>query len=109
MERLVDAAAHEMGIDPIELRRRNHIRPESFPYVAPNEMTYDCGDFGAVLDKAVAALRGSSMKDLIINAVEREVSRPAPAKAKRIQLPIIRSWKGPKLDLTGFDFDDLLG
>ena len=59
--------------------------------------------------KAVAALRGSSMKDLIINAVEREVSRPAPAKTKRIQLPIIKSWKGPKLDLTGFDFDDLLG
>ncbi len=55
MERLVDAAAQEMGIDPIELRRRNHIQPESFPYVAPNEMTYDCGDFGAVLDKAVAA------------------------------------------------------
>ena len=59
--------------------------------------------------KAAAALRGSSMKDLIINAVEREVSRPAPAKAKRIQLPIIKSWKGPKLDLTDFDFDELLG
>lgn len=59
--------------------------------------------------KAIAALRGSSMKELIIHAVEREVSRSAPAKAKRVQLPIIKSWKGPKLDLTDFDFDDLLG
>ena len=58
--------------------------------------------------KAVAALRGSSMKDLIIHAVEREVTQAAPPKGKRIQLPIIKSWKGPKLDLTDFDFDDLL-
>ena len=60
--------------------------------------------------KAVAAMRGSSMKDLIIHAVEREVTAPvAPAKRKQIKLPIIRSWKGRKLDLTGFDFDELLG
>ena len=60
--------------------------------------------------KAVAALRGSSMKELIIQAVEREVTAIAPpAKRKRIKLPIIRSWKGRKLDLTGFDFDELLG
>ena len=58
--------------------------------------------------KAVAALRGSSMKDLIIQAVEREVTNPAPAaKRKRIELPLIKSWKGRKLDLTGFDFDEL--
>jgi carbon-monoxide dehydrogenase large subunit len=55
MERLVDAAAHELGIDPVDLRRRNHIRPGDFPYAAPNEMTYDGGDFTALLDRAVAA------------------------------------------------------
>jgi hypothetical protein len=59
--------------------------------------------------KAVAALRGSSMKELIIQAVEREVTAAPPAKPKRVKLPIIRSWKGRKLDLTGFDFDELLG
>ena len=60
--------------------------------------------------KAVAALRGSSMKDLIIHAVEREVTgNSPPAKRKRVKLPLVRSWKGPKLDLTGFDFDELLG
>jgi hypothetical protein len=60
--------------------------------------------------KATAALRGSSMKELIVRAVEREVSQaPARAKTKRAKLPVIRSWRGPKLDLTHFDFDDLLG
>jgi hypothetical protein len=60
--------------------------------------------------KATAALRGSSMKELIVRAVEREVSQPpARAKTKPAKLPVIRSWRGPKLDLTHFDFDDLLG
>ncbi|MGQ0676943.1 MAG: xanthine dehydrogenase family protein molybdopterin-binding subunit, partial [Rhodospirillales bacterium] len=55
MERLVDAAAAEMGIDKVELRRRNHIRPEQIPYKAPSDLTYDSGNFRAVLDKALAA------------------------------------------------------
>ena len=61
--------------------------------------------------KAVAALRGSSMKDLIIRAVEREVTGSAASKPKRrrVKLPLIQSPSGRKLDLTGFDFDDLPG
>ena len=61
--------------------------------------------------KAVAALRGSSMKDIIIRAVEREIHQAASAgsKSKRVELPLIRTWKGRKLDLTNFDFDELLG
>ena len=54
MERLVETAAAEMGIDRVELRRRNHIAPEAMPYKAPNGTTYDSGDFTALLDKAVA-------------------------------------------------------
>jgi len=54
MERLVQAAAREMGIDQIEMRRRNHIRPEQMPYKAPSGMAYDCGEFPTVLDKALA-------------------------------------------------------
>jgi len=54
MERLVDAAAREMGIDEVELRRRNHIPPEAMPYKAPNGTTYDSGDFTTLLNKAVA-------------------------------------------------------
>jgi hypothetical protein len=61
--------------------------------------------------KAIAALRGSSVKDLIVSAVEREVKDAAPPKGKRapLHLPLIKSHSGRKLDLTNFDFDDLLG
>ncbi|MEK6243129.1 MAG: xanthine dehydrogenase family protein molybdopterin-binding subunit [Pseudomonadota bacterium] len=54
MERLIDNAAAQMGIDRLELRRRNHIRPEQMPYKAASDMTYDSGEFGAVLEKALA-------------------------------------------------------
>jgi carbon-monoxide dehydrogenase large subunit len=54
MERLVETAATEMGIDPVELRCRNHIPPEAMPYKSPNGTIYDSGDFTNLLNKAVA-------------------------------------------------------
>src|SRR6266487_3149522 len=53
MERLIDLAAAETGIDRIAIRRRNHIRAGEIPYAAASGMTYDSGDFTAVLDDAV--------------------------------------------------------
>jgi carbon-monoxide dehydrogenase large subunit len=53
MERLIETAAAEMGIDATDLRRRNHIRPEELPYKAPSGVTYDSGDFPAVLNRVV--------------------------------------------------------
>ncbi len=53
MERLIDTAAREMGIDRVELRRRNQILPEHIPYTAPSTMVYDSGDFPALLDRAL--------------------------------------------------------
>ncbi len=55
MERLVETAAREMGIDRVELRRRNHIQPEHMPYQAPSGMVYDDGAFPAILDRALIA------------------------------------------------------
>jgi len=55
MERLVDAAAAGMGIDRLELRRRNHIAPAQMPYKASSDMVYDSGEFGAVFEKALAS------------------------------------------------------
>jgi aerobic carbon-monoxide dehydrogenase large subunit len=54
MERLVDTAAREMGIDRVELRRRNHIAPEQMPYKSPANNLYDSGEFANVLNKALA-------------------------------------------------------
>jgi carbon-monoxide dehydrogenase large subunit len=53
MERLIDAAAAEMGIDRIELRRRNQIRPKQLPFNAASGMVYDSGDFPAVFKEAL--------------------------------------------------------
>ena len=53
MERLIDTAAREMGIDPVEMRRRNHIQPDQIPYKAPSGSTYDSGNFPAILDRAL--------------------------------------------------------
>jgi carbon-monoxide dehydrogenase large subunit len=54
IERLLDNAAREMGIDRLEIRRRNQIQADQIPYKAPSGMTYDSGDFPAVFEKAVA-------------------------------------------------------
>ena len=51
VERLVETAAREMGIDPAEIRRRNFIR--SFPYATPVGLTYDTGDYEAHLARAI--------------------------------------------------------
>lgn len=53
MERLIDAAAAEMGIDRFVLRRRNHIPPEALPFKAASGMEYDSGDFGALFEEAL--------------------------------------------------------
>jgi aerobic carbon-monoxide dehydrogenase large subunit len=52
LERAVDQAAHELGIDPIELRRRNFIQPNEFPYRTLFGHRYDSGDYEAALDRA---------------------------------------------------------
>ena len=60
LERLVDKAALEMGIDRVELRRRNFVQPDQFPYKIPTGNIYDSGDYEAVLDRAleIAGLDG---------------------------------------------------
>ncbi len=54
VERIVDAAARELGIDRIELRRRNMVGPEAMPHTSAMGRTYDSGDFPRVLNAALA-------------------------------------------------------
>ncbi|TMB03323.1 MAG: xanthine dehydrogenase family protein molybdopterin-binding subunit, partial [Deltaproteobacteria bacterium] len=56
VERMVDLAAKELGVDPVELRRRNFIAPEQFPYQTPVAVMYDSGNYTAALDKALEIL-----------------------------------------------------
>ena len=53
LERVMDRAARELGIDPWELRRRNFIKPNQFPYKTATGETYDVGDFNKVLNRMV--------------------------------------------------------
>jgi aerobic carbon-monoxide dehydrogenase large subunit len=55
LERLVDAVAKDTGIDRVELRRRNFIAPDAFPYQTPVALQYDSGNYQATLDAALKA------------------------------------------------------
>jgi len=53
IERLVQTAAYELGIDPAELRRRNFIRADQFPYTSATGFIYDSGNYEPALDLAL--------------------------------------------------------
>ena len=62
IERAVDLYAAKIGMDPAEVRRLNFVAPENFPYTNSAGSTYDSGDFGAALDRALAAARYGELR-----------------------------------------------
>ncbi|HYM29712.1 MAG TPA: xanthine dehydrogenase family protein molybdopterin-binding subunit, partial [Candidatus Cybelea sp.] len=88
IERLIDDAARELGLDAIELRRKNAIAPAAMPYKTPLGPVYDCGDFGRNMEEALkeadyagfparrseARKRGKLRGIGIANAIERAAS-----------------------------------
>jgi CO/xanthine dehydrogenase Mo-binding subunit len=52
-ERMIDIVAHELDLDPVEVRKRNYIRVEDMPYTTPNGCVYDSGDYAKMLDIAL--------------------------------------------------------
>ncbi|HEY2303828.1 MAG TPA: xanthine dehydrogenase family protein molybdopterin-binding subunit [Acidimicrobiales bacterium] len=55
LERTIDVLARKLDMDPAELRRRNFIPPEAFPATTAVGTTYDCGNYAAALERALAA------------------------------------------------------
>jgi aerobic carbon-monoxide dehydrogenase large subunit len=53
LERMMDLAAKELGMDPAEIRRKNFIPPDAFPYTTPHGITYDSGNYEAALNRAL--------------------------------------------------------
>jgi aerobic carbon-monoxide dehydrogenase large subunit len=53
MERTIDLIAKELDLDPAEVRRKNFIAPDAFPYQTPTGLTYDSGDYEQALDRAL--------------------------------------------------------
>lgn len=68
LERLMDVAAHELGLDPVTLRRRNLVRRDEFPYEGPAGSILDSGDYQAALD---LALQRVGYEALAARAAER--------------------------------------
>ena len=75
VERLVETAAREMNMDPAELRRRNFIPVDAFPYETPVALTYDTGDYAASLDKALELADVAGFEDRKAAAAQRGLKR----------------------------------
>ena len=63
IERLVQTAAYELGIDPAEFRFKNFIQPEQFPYKTPTGFVYDSGDYPAALRKALDSVGYEQLRE----------------------------------------------
>ena len=73
IERAVDLFAAEIGMDPAEVRRRNVVAPEAFPYTTASGAVYDTGDYAAALD---AVLSGAGYAGLRAEQAQRRARRP---------------------------------
>ena len=62
VERLIDQAARDLGVDRVELRRRNMVPQSAMPFTTAMNQTYDSGDFGRVLDAAMAKMDWSGFE-----------------------------------------------
>ena len=63
MERTVDLIAQDLGLDPAEVRRKNFIAPDAFPYETPTGLTYDSGNYEVALDRALQLADYQSWRD----------------------------------------------
>lgn len=63
IERIVDMAAHELGIDPAEFRRNNFIQEDEFPYQTPVALVYDSGNYEPALDKAMGMMNYAGLRE----------------------------------------------
>jgi CO/xanthine dehydrogenase Mo-binding subunit len=62
-ERIIDIVAQELGLDPVEIRKRNYIRADEMPYETPNGCVYDSGDYARCLDEALKLVDHDSIEE----------------------------------------------
>src|SRR5918996_1830257 len=70
-ERIIDIVAHELELDPVEIRKRNYIKAEEMPYETPNGCVYDSGDYARCLDMALELIGYESLEERRRNAESR--------------------------------------
>jgi carbon-monoxide dehydrogenase large subunit len=95
MESIIEVAARELGLDPVELRRRNVIQPAAMPYRTPLGPVYDCGEFAGNMQRALeasdyagfegrrqASLAAGRLRGIaVVNAIE-QAAGPVPEYAE---------------------------
>jgi len=81
LERLVDTVAQQLGFDPVELRKRNFVQPEDYPYETPNGCVYDSGDLPRGLDIALELIDAPRWR-------ERQAALRANGSGKRIGIGV---------------------
>ena len=99
MERLVDKAAADTGIDRVELRRRNMISPDMLPHATPVDLTYDSGEFETILDMCLdrADYAGYGA---------RKAASEAAGKLRGIGIaPYLETTAGPGTELADIRFE----
>ena len=73
IERIIDEGSRRLGIDPAEIRRRNFIPPDAFPYETATGLKYDSGDFAPALDRALEMANYNALR-------ERQASECGPIR-----------------------------
>jgi carbon-monoxide dehydrogenase large subunit len=100
IERAVDELAAKSGIDRVELRRRNFIQPDQFPYSNSTGMTYDSGDYERALDKALEMIGWDQL-------VEEQAAARSEGRIVGLGLSVYTEFAGfgdsYELQLIGFD------
>lgn len=71
IERVVDKMCRELGLDPFEVRRRNLLTPDQFPYTTPVGLVYDTGNYQATLDKAIELADVSGFEARVADSAKR--------------------------------------
>ncbi|MCP4224722.1 MAG: xanthine dehydrogenase family protein molybdopterin-binding subunit, partial [Actinomycetia bacterium] len=71
LERVIDSAADELGMDPAELRRKNYLQPDAFPLTTLGGANYDCGEYEKALD---AVLEAADYQSLLAEQAQRRTS-----------------------------------
>ena len=99
LELLIDKAAVETGIDRIELRRRNLVRPDQMPFETPVGLTYDSGDFEAIMDEAMARAETAGFP-------ERRRTSEAAGKLRGLGIaPYLETTAAPGTELADIRFE----
>jgi carbon-monoxide dehydrogenase large subunit len=99
MERLLDLAAHEMGIDRVDIRRRNLVQRERMPYLSPMGLNYDSGDFAGNMERVLeladwdgfAARRAASQAQGKLRGIGlvNYIEGPVGAPRERIEMRVL--------------------